>query len=76
MKHLRWISEIVADGSEIKSRAGRSAKLGDGTSRNTKDCNELLEQRTKDLQGLSGQAKDLQGLSGHDAVLRHRPRHV
>ena len=29
---LRWVSEIVSDGSEIRSLAGRSARLGDGTS--------------------------------------------
>ena len=34
IKLLRWVSEIVADGSEIRSLAGRSARLGDGTSRN------------------------------------------
>ena len=29
VKHLRWISEIVADGSTINSLSGRSAVLGD-----------------------------------------------
>ena len=41
-KHLRWVSETVADGSEIRSLAGRSARLGDGFSRNTKDRDEAL----------------------------------
>ena len=40
IKLLRWVSEIVADGSEIRSLAGRSARLGDGTSRNPKDRSE------------------------------------
>jgi predicted Zn-dependent protease with MMP-like domain len=35
--------------------AGRSAKLGDGYSRNPPERDELLEQRTKDLAGLVGQ---------------------
>ena len=48
-KHLRWVSEIVADGSEIRSLAGRSARLADGTSRNSKDRDELMAQRSKDL---------------------------
>ncbi len=56
-KHLRWISEIVADGSEIRSLAGRSARLGDGTSRNPGNRDDLLAQRTKDLQGLIGQVR-------------------
>ena len=30
VKHLRWISEIVADGSTINSLSRRSAVLGDG----------------------------------------------
>ena len=34
VKLLCWVSELVADGSEIRSLAGRSAKLGDGFSRN------------------------------------------
>ena len=57
VKHLRWISELVADGSVIKSLAGRSAALGDGPSRNPSDRDALLEQRTKDLQGIIGQAR-------------------
>ena len=57
IKLLRWVSEIVADGSEIRSLAGRSARLGDGTSRNPKDRDELLEQRSKDLEGMIGQVR-------------------
>ena len=57
IKLLRWVSEIVADGSEIRSLAGRSARLGDGTSRNPKDREELMNQRTKDLEGLIGQVR-------------------
>ena len=57
IKLLRWVSKIVADGSEIRSLAGRSARLGDGTSRNPKDRDELLEQRGKDLQGMIGQVR-------------------
>ena len=30
VKHLRWVSFIVSDGSQIRSLSGRSAKLGDG----------------------------------------------
>ena len=55
IKLLRWVSEIVADGSEIRSLAGRSARLGDGTSRNPANRDELMEQRSKDLQGMIGQ---------------------
>ena len=54
---MRWISEIVADGSEIRSLAGRSAKLGDGLSRNPKDRDVILAQRMKDLEGLMGQVR-------------------
>ena len=49
VKHLRWVSEITADGSVIHTLSGRSALLGDGFSRNPRDRDELL---TKDLQGL------------------------
>ena len=34
VKLVRWVSEIVSDGSEIRSLSGRSTKLGDGFSRN------------------------------------------
>jgi hypothetical protein len=54
VKLVRWVAEILADGSEIRSLSGRSAKLGDGFSRNPKDRDELLQGRTRDLQGLSG----------------------
>ena len=49
VKLVRWIAEILADGSEIRSLSGRSAKLGDGFSRNPKERDELfckIEQRT------------------------------
>ena len=48
---------LIADGSEIRSLAGRTAKLGDGFSRNPKGRDELLEQRTLDVRGLSGQLR-------------------
>ena len=57
IKLLRWVSEIVSDGSEIRSLAGRSARLGDGTSRNPSNREALLEQRTKDLAGMIGQVR-------------------
>ena len=57
VKHLRWVSWIVADGSQIRSLSGRSAKLGDGFSRNPSDRDALLAQRTTDLQGLTGQLR-------------------
>ena len=56
-KLIRWVSEILADGSEIRSLSGRSAKLGDGFSRNPKDRDALLEARTKDLSGMAGQLR-------------------
>ena len=56
-KHLRWLSELLADGSEVRSLAGRSAWLGDGYSRNPEDRDQLLAQRTKDLEGLIGQLR-------------------
>jgi hypothetical protein len=57
VKMLRWISELISDGSEILSLSGRSAKLGDGFSRNPKGRDDLLAQRTKDLEGLIGQIR-------------------
>jgi len=57
VKHLRWLAELLSDGSEIRSLSGRSAKLGDGFSRNPKDRDALIEQRTKDLRGLAGQVR-------------------
>ena len=56
-KLVRWVAEILADGSEIRSLSGRSAKLGDGISRNPKDRDALLQARTKDLAGIAGQLK-------------------
>ena len=57
LKHLRWVSEIVADGSEIRSLAGRSCRLGDGTSRNPADRDALMAQRTKDSKMTEAEAK-------------------
>ena len=57
MKLVRWVSEILSDGSEIRSLSGRSAKLGDGFSRNPRDRDELQQLRTKDLEGLAGQLR-------------------
>ena len=56
-KLLRWVAEITQDGTEIRSLAGRSARLGDGTSRNPKDRDEIIAQRTKDLKGRIGQLR-------------------
>ena len=56
-KLVRWVSEILSDGPEIRSLSGRSARLGDGFSRNPKDRDALLEARTKDLSALSGQLR-------------------
>ena len=57
VKHLRWVSWIVADGSQIRSLSGRTAKLGDGFSRNPSDRDELIAQRSRDLQGRTGQLR-------------------
>ena len=57
MKHLRWASWILADGSQIRSLSGRSAQLGDGYSRNPPDRDRLIEQRSKDLEGRTGQLR-------------------
>ena len=68
VKLLRWVSELVSDGSEIRSLGGRSAKLGDGFSRNPPGRDELLAQRTRDLKGLTGQLRgfDLAQFLGED----------
>ena len=57
IKLLRWVSEIVADGSEIRSLAGRACRLGDGTSRDLTNREILMEQRMKDLAGMIGQVR-------------------
>ena len=57
VKHLRWVSWILADGSQIRSLSGRSAQLGDGYSRNPPDRDQLIEQRSKDLEGRTGQLR-------------------
>ena len=51
-KLVRWVAEILMDGSD-----GRSATLGDSFSRNPKDRDTLLAARTKDLEGLTGQLR-------------------
>ena len=56
-KLVRWVAEILMDGSEIRSLSGRSATLGDSFSRNPKDRDALLAARTKDLEGLTGQLR-------------------
>ena len=64
--NLRWTSEIQADGSDIRSLGGRACRLGDGYSRNPPDRDRLIEQRTKDLEGLCGQVRgfDLEAFPG------------
>ncbi|OLP76360.1 Retrovirus-related Pol polyprotein from transposon opus, partial [Symbiodinium microadriaticum] len=56
-KLVRWVGEILLDGSEIRSLSGRSATLGDSFSQNPKDRDRLLEARTRDLQGMSGRLR-------------------
>ena len=56
-KLVRWVVEILLDGSEIRSLSGRSAMWGDSFSRNPKDRDTLLAARTKDLDGLTGQLR-------------------
>ena len=72
VKHLRWVSWIVADGSQIRSLSGRSAKLGDGFSRNPSDRDALIEQRTKDLEGRTCQLRGffLDKFLGEEAEIR------
>ncbi len=51
-KHFRWVQEIVSNGSEIGSLAGRSMRLGDSFSRNPQHRDVLLgalEARNGDL---------------------------
>lgn len=43
--------------SEVQPLAGRNCRLADGTSRNPGDRNAIIEQRTKDLEGLAGQGR-------------------
>ena len=51
-------SETHGGGSTtLRSLSGRSARLADGLSRNPPDRDDLLKQRTKDLQGLIGQLR-------------------
>ncbi len=57
VKHLRWLSLIVSDGSQIRILSGRSAKLGDGFSRNPEGRDVLIEQRSRDLEGQLGQLR-------------------
>jgi hypothetical protein len=57
VKMLRWISEIISDGSQIRSLAGRTARLADGISRNPINWDALMAQRSKDLEGMVGQLR-------------------
>jgi hypothetical protein len=57
VKHLRWVSEIIEDGSVIRSLSGRSAGIADGPSRNPADRDEIIAQRTRDLEGMTGQLR-------------------
>jgi catabolite regulation protein CreA len=57
-KRCRWVSEIVADGSEISftcRQVGVSWAMA--SARNPKDRDEILAQRMKDLEGLMGQVR-------------------
>ena len=57
-KILRWVAEILGDGSEIRSLGGRSARLADGISRNCGNRDELLEARTQELYDRQGRVKN------------------
>ena len=57
VKHLRWYSEVVQDGSRIRSLSGRTIKVADGISRNPKNRDAVAAQRTKDLEGYAGQIR-------------------
>lgn len=59
IKLVRWVSEIVVGGTEIRPLAGRPARSGDATSRIPKGWDTLVEQRTTDLQGMVGQVRVL-----------------
>ena len=50
-RHLRWISNIMSDGSVLLNLSGRSAKLGDGLSRNP--ITDQLRAQAKSIQGFS-----------------------
>ena len=56
-KILRWVAEIMGDGSEIRSLSGRSARLADGISRNCGNRDELVEARTQDLYDRQGRVR-------------------
>ena len=73
-KLVRWVGEILLDGSEIRSLSGRSATLGDSFRRNPKDRDRLLEARTRDLQGMSVVSGDSTWTSTLGRVLRARGR--
>ena len=47
-KLVRWVAEILMDGSEIRSLSGRCAMLRDSFGRNPKDRDGLVAARTKD----------------------------
>ena len=56
-KLVRWVAEILMDGSEIRSLSGPSAVLGDSLTRNPKDKDALVVALSKDLEGLTGQLR-------------------
>jgi hypothetical protein len=75
-KILRWVSEILAGGSEVRFLAGWSARLGDGASHNSSNRDALIEQRSKDLKGLVGQVRMFrlhQSLSDYELLGRAIP---
>ena len=50
-RHLRWVSNIMSDGSVLMNLSGRSAKLGDGLSRNP--ITDQLREQARSIQGFS-----------------------
>ena len=57
-KILRWIAESGRDGSEMRSLAGRSARLADGLSRNPGSRGQLAGERTKELADKTGKVRN------------------
>ena len=50
-RHLRWIANLMSDGSVLMNLSGRSAKLGDGLSRNP--ITDQFREQAKAIQGFS-----------------------
>ena len=48
-KIQRWVTEVIADGSCMRTLAGRAMCLADGISRNPPDRDALLARRTADM---------------------------